>query len=124
MQFSFAKVSPAGALVSISLRALADTSVKRTAVGTVGGYLVDRHGVLSVTVGCAAGHHMAKKQSEKQITAKRTGEPAQNNAGMAAPELANSKNCQPLTTMNNPLPPGLSLYDNVNPPRVASYAFL
>ena len=91
MQFSFAKVSPAGALVSISLGEHADTSVKRTAAGTAGGYLVDRHGVLGATVGYAVGNQMAKKQSEKQITAKRTGESAQNNAGMATPRLTNSK---------------------------------
>ena len=124
MQFSFAKVSPAGALVSIPLGEHADTSVKRTAAGSAGECLVHRHRVMGATVGYAVGHQMAKKQSEKQINAKRTGASAQNDAGMATPELANSKNCQPLTNMNNSLPPGLILYYNVNLRRVASYAFL
>ena len=124
MQFSFVEVGPAGALVGILLGAHADTFVKRTAAGSAGGYLVYGHGVMGATVGYAVGNQMAKKQSEKQITAKRMGASAQNNAGMATPRLANSKNCQPLTTMNNPLSPGLSLFDNVNLPRAASYAFL
>ena len=67
MQFSFAKVSPAGALVSIPLGEHADTSVKRTAAGSAGECLVHRHRVMGATVGYAVGHQMAKSNPKSKL---------------------------------------------------------
>lgn len=91
MRLTLLKAVLAGVLASMSLGAQAEDCIKGAAVGAVGGHLAHHHGVLGAAVGCAVGHHMAKKKSEKQVVAQRASESAQNNAGVSTPAQSNSK---------------------------------
>ena len=80
-----------GALASFALGVHADGCIKGAAVGAVGGHLAHHHGILGAAVGCAVGHHMAKKKSGKQVDPPRASKSAQNNDGVATSVQPNSK---------------------------------
>ncbi len=91
MRLPLLRVLLGGALASFALGVHADGCIKGAAVGAVGGHLAHHHGILGAAVGCAVGHHMAKKKSGKQVTAPRASKSAQNNDGLATPVQPNSK---------------------------------
>jgi len=65
MRIQLAAVVSLCAMTALSTGVEAKGCLKGAAVGGLGGHVAGRHGLAGAAVGCAVGHHMAKKAEQR-----------------------------------------------------------